>query len=172
MCIRDSLHVPAFLEGGRTTVNGVHLLNGEPVHTTPFAQDRLFGFSSSDLARWLEEKSDGAIAAASVQRISGRELDAACAAGLPLLIDRLRGLQGNAAVVVDAERQEQLNALAAAVRALQREKRFLFRSAASMVKVLADPGPPPLDPEGLAGLRRSAGDGTPLPGLVLSLIHI
>ena len=67
-----TFHVPAFLEGGRTTVNGVHLLHGEPVHTTPFAQDRLFGFSSSDLARWLEEKSDGAIAAASVLRISGR----------------------------------------------------------------------------------------------------
>jgi uncharacterized protein YgbK (DUF1537 family) len=75
-------------------------------------------------------------------------------------------------VVVDAERQEQLNALAAAVRALQREKRFLFRSAASMVKALADPGPPPLDPEGLAGLRRSAGDGTPLPGLVMVGSHV
>ena len=75
-----TFHVPAFLEGGRTTVNGVHLLRGVPVHTTPFARDRLFGFSSSDLALWLEEKSHGAIAAASVQRISGRELDAACAA--------------------------------------------------------------------------------------------
>ena len=38
-----TLHVPAFLEGGRTTVNGVHLLPGEPVHTTAFARDRLFG---------------------------------------------------------------------------------------------------------------------------------
>jgi len=150
----------------------VHLLHGEPVHTTPFAQDRLFGFSSSDLACWLEEKSDGSIAAASVQRISGRELDAACAAGLPLLIERLRGLQGNASVVVDAERQEQLTALAAAVRALQGQKRFLFRSAASMVKALADPGPPPLDPKGLAGLRRLAADGTPLPGLVMVGSHV
>ena len=167
-----TLHVPAFLEGGRTTVNGVHLLHGEPVHTTPFAQDRLFGFSHSDLACWLEEKSDGAIAAASVQRISGRELDAACGAGLPLLIDRLRSLEGNAAVVVDAEHQEQLSALAAAVRALQGEKRFLFRSAASMVKALADPGPPPLDPEGLAGLRRRAVDGAPLPGLVMVGSHV
>ena len=33
-----TLHVPAFLEGGRTTVNGVHLLHGEPVHTTAFAR--------------------------------------------------------------------------------------------------------------------------------------
>ncbi len=167
-----TLHVPAFLEGGRTTVNGVHLLHGEPVHTTPFAQDRLFGFSSSDLACWLEEKSDGTIAAASVLRMSGRELDAACGAGLPQLIDRLRCFQANVSVVVDAERQEQLTALAAAVRALQGEKRFLFRSAASMVKALADPGPPPLDAKGLVGLRRRAADGTALPGLVMVGSHV
>ena len=167
-----TLHVPAFLEGGRTTVNGVHLLHGEPVHTTPFAQDRLFGFSSSDLACWLEEKSDGTIAAASVLRMSGRELDAACGAGLPQLIDRLRCFQANVSVVVDAERQEQLNALAAAVRALQGKKRFLFRSAASMVKALADPGPPPFDPKGLAALRRRADDGTSQPGLVMVGSHV
>ena len=107
-----------------------------------------------------------------MQRISGRELDAACAAGLPLLIERLRGLQGNASVVVDAERQEQLTALAAAARALQGQKRFLFRSAASMVRALADPGPPPLDPKGLAGLRRLAADGMPLPGLVMVGSHV
>ena len=167
-----TFHVPAFLEGGRTTVNGVHLLRGVPVHTTPFARDRLFGFSSSDLALWLEEKSHGAIAAASVQRISGRELDAACAAGLPLLIQRLRSLQGNASVVVDAARPEQLTALAAAVRALQGQKRFLFRSAASMVKALADPGPPPHDAAGLAALRRSGADGRGQPGLVMVGSHV
>ena len=65
-----TLHVPAFLPGGRTTVAGVHLLDGEPVHTTAFAQDRLFGFSTSDLAAWLQEKSGGAIAAAAVAHLS------------------------------------------------------------------------------------------------------
>ena len=167
-----TFHVPAFLEGGRTTVNGVHLLHGEPVHTTPFAQDRLFGFSSSDLASWLEEKSDGTITAAMVQRISGRDLDAACGAGLLPLIHRLRRLQANASVVVDAERQEQLTALAVAVRALQGEKRFLFRSAASMVKALADPGPPPLDAAGLAQLRRRDAEQKPLTGLVMVGSHV
>jgi len=69
--------------------------------------------------------------------------------------------------VVDAERQDQLDALAAAVRALRSEKRFLFRSAASLVKALADPGPPPLDGAGLAALRRRNGDAALLPGLVV-----
>ena len=167
-----TFHVPAFLEGGRTTVNGVHLLDGQPVHTTPFAQDRLFGFSSSDLAQWLAEKSEGTMAAASVQRIALRELDAASGAGALRLIERLRRLVGNVAVVVDAERQEQLTALAAAVRVLQGEKRFLFRSAASMVKALADPGAAPLDPQGLAGLRRRHPDGSVQPGLVMVGSHV
>ena len=162
-----TFHIPAFLEGGRITRNGVHLLNGEPVHTTAFARDRIFGYSTSDLATWLEDKSGGLIRPAEVQRIHGRELDAAGGAGLPVLIDRLRSLQGNVPVVVDAERQGQLDALAAAVRALRCEKRFLFRSAASLVKALADPGPPPLDGAGLAALRCRNGDGALLPGLVV-----
>ena len=48
--VHATLHVPAFLPGGRTTVDGVHLLHGQPVHTTPFARDRSFGFSTSCLA--------------------------------------------------------------------------------------------------------------------------
>ena len=167
-----TVHSPAFLEGGRQTVEGVHYLHGQPVHTTPFAQDRLFGFSTSDLAVWLEDKSDGGIPARSVQRISTRELDAACGAGLPRLVERLRRFEGNVSVVLDAERQDQLTVFAAAVRALRGEKRFLFRSAASLVKALADPGPPPLDAAGLAALRRRDAQRRPLPGLVMVGSHV
>ena len=62
-----TLLAPAFLPGGRTTRGGVHYLHGEPVHTTDFARDRLFGFSSSDLTQWVEEKTAGAIPAASLE---------------------------------------------------------------------------------------------------------
>ncbi|MFM2122992.1 MAG: hypothetical protein RLZZ589_1429, partial [Cyanobacteriota bacterium] len=34
-----TLLAPAFLPGGRTTVDGVHRLHGQPVHTTAFAAD-------------------------------------------------------------------------------------------------------------------------------------
>ena len=43
-----TLLAPAFLPGGRTTVGGVHYLHGEPVHTTPFAADRLFGLDPAE----------------------------------------------------------------------------------------------------------------------------
>ena len=137
-----TLHVPAFLPGGRTTVNGVHLLHGDPVHTTAFAQDRLFGYSTSDLAAWLEEKSGGAIAQESVTRLGWVLLDRAAEGrrgggpeGLTELLHWLEALEGNQPVVVDATRIEQLEALGAALHQLQGRKRFLFRSAASLLNL-------------------------------------
>ena len=121
---------------------------------------------------WLEQKSAGAICAADVVKVSLDDLDQASAGGMPHLIQRLAALQGNAAVVVDAEHQSQLAALAAAVLALKGERRFLFRSAASVVKALADPGPQPLDPNGLARLRRRGPNGEELPGLVMVGSHV
>ena len=133
-----TLLVPAFLPGGRTTVDGIHLLHGQPVHTTAFARDRLFGYSTSHLPAWVEEKSGGRIPADQVRRISLSQLDAAAAdlqgadlrgadlrgakdsaADQPRVLCRwLAGLTGNPLVVVDAERPEQLAALGAAVRRL------------------------------------------------------
>ena len=178
-----TLHVPAFLPGGRTTVDGVHLLHGDPVHTTAFAQDRLFGYSTSDLAAWLEEKSGGAIAQSSVMRLDLAVLDRAAEArsggdpaGFTALLHRLEGLEGNQPVVVDATRAEQLEALGAALHQLQGRKRFLFRSAASLLNGLVDGGPSPLGPQsfdarGLAGLRRQQA-GRPQPGLVMVGSHV
>ena len=178
-----TLLVPAFLPGGRTTVDGIHLLHGEPVHTTPFAADRLFGFRSSHLPAWVEEKSGGRIPAAAVPRISLAELDAAASApaGLEALCQRLAGFSGNPVVAVDAQRSEQLEALGAALRALSapqaaarwgRPRRFLFQSAASLLNGLVPLPPQPLDPAGLAALRRRDAAGRLRPGLVLVGSHV
>ena len=188
-----TLLAPAFLPGGRTTRHGVHLLHGEPVHTTPFARDRLFGYRTSHLPAWVEEKSGGRIPAAAVQRLTLEELDRAAAAlqaasrregaadGFQDLCERLAGFEGNAWVAVDAERPRQLAALGAAVRELTapdaaerwgRPRRFLFQCAASLLNGLVELGEQPLDPAGLAGLRRRDGTGRPLPGLVLVGSHV
>ena len=107
-----TLLVPAFLEGGRTTVEGVHYLHGLPVHETPFARDRLFGYRTSFLPAWLEEKSAGRIPAAGVGRIGLADLDA----GPEVLRGRLRELAAHRWVTVDVERPRQLAALGAALR--------------------------------------------------------
>jgi uncharacterized protein YgbK (DUF1537 family) len=154
-----TLLVPAFLEGGRTTRGAVHRLHGQPVHETPFARDGLFGYTTSDLRAWVEEKSGGRVAAGSVQHLSLSDLEAPAEA----LQSRLASLSG--IVAVDAERPEHLQALAAAVR--RSSRRFLIQSAAGMVAALADLPPQPLDAAGLARLRRRG-----LPGLVVVGSHV
>ena len=189
-----SFLVPAFLPGGRTTVAGVHLLHGEPVHQSAFAQDRLFGYSTSFLPAWVAQKSGGVIPAEAVQRIDRSELEAAAAqkeggagAGFQALVGRLADLAGNPWVVVDGERPAQLAAFAAGVhqvtavvgsnaapdaKAGPRPRRFLFQSAASLITALADLPPQPRDAAGLAALRRRSPEGEPLAGLVLVGSHV
>ena len=161
-----TVHCPAFLDGGRTTVNGLHLLHGQPVHTTPFARDPLFGFSTSYLPDWLEEKSSGYINSLSVELITTSDLDYALVNGVSFLVERLRSFNHNVHVVLDALCESHLSIFASAIYDLYREKRFLFRSAASLVKALGDPGPPLLTSNQLASLRRSTTHRSS-PGLVL-----
>jgi uncharacterized protein YgbK (DUF1537 family) len=160
---------PAFLPGGRTTVDGVHLLDGQPVHTTPFARDRLFGYSTSHLPAWVEQKSGGRIPAASVPRLTGAELDAASA-----LEHRLQALPRGCVVAVDGQRIEQLQALGTAIHGLSRQgrRRFTAQCAASLINGLVPLPPQPLSAEGLAALRRRDALGQPLPGLVLVGSHV
>ncbi|WP_216920339.1 four-carbon acid sugar kinase family protein [Synechococcus sp. CCAP 1479/9] len=167
-----TLLVPAFLEGGRTTVDGVHRLHGQPVHESPFARDGLFAYGTSHLPDWVEEKSGGRIPATAVDHIGWRELDA----GGPALMGHLARLERNVCVAVDGASTQQLAALAAAVRSLiapgaGRPRRFLFQCAASLIQALASLPPQPLSPAALASLRRRGGAG-PLPGLVLVGSHV
>ena len=177
------LLVPAFLEGGRTTVAGVHLLEGRPVHETDFARDRLFGFASSYLPEWVEEKTGGRVAADRVQCLDLGLMEAAAVAweqgggpGLEALSSRLIAMGGGEFGAVDAERPAQLKALGAAVRQLTLAgppgaSPWLFQSAASVLGALAALPPQPLGASELAALRRSGPAGA-LPGLVLVGSHV
>ena len=168
-----TLLAPAFLPGGRTTRGGVHYLHGEPVHTTAFARDRLFGFRSSDLAEWVEEKTAARIAAAAVERIALADLE-----GPPeTLRARLADLHDQQVVAVDAEQPAQLDALGAAIWAVSdpasaRPRRLLLQSAASLINGLVPLPSQPLDAAGLAGLRRRDPSGAPLPVLVMVGSHV
>ena len=162
-----TFHCPAFLEGGRTTVHGIHYLYGNPVHTTPFAHDTLFGYSTSHLPTWLEEKSCGAISANKVDHLDLSVLDTSSSSLSVDLVSRLRSLKDNTSVIVDAESYDHLNCFASAVRSLSFEKRFLFRSAASLIKSLAPPSSPLYSPSGLASLRLRDKYNCPRPGFVI-----
>ena len=127
--------VPAFFEGGRFTRDSVHYLNVNgvltPVHETEFARDSVFGYRHSFLPDYVEEKTGGRIRAGQVERFTLEDVRGDVSA-------RLMALAGNRCCVVDAETQADLDRFAGQLRtAAARGKRFLFRSAASLLTALA-----------------------------------
>ena len=128
--------VPAFFEGGRITIDSIHylLVNGKPVpvHETEFAKDSVFGYKHSYLPDYVEEKTKGKIKAADVQRFLLADAHTDC-------LPRLMALKDNVCCVVDAERQSDLNAFCHQLtQAAKDGKRFLFRSAASLLTAFAE----------------------------------
>ena len=137
--------VPAFFEGGRVTRDSVHYLRSEgreiPVHETEFARDSVFGYRHSFLPDYVEEKTEGRIKASTVVRFVLADIRAG-------VYDRLMALTGNVCAVVDAETQSDLDRFTDVVRrAVAAGKRFLFRSAASLLTSLARLPPQPVAPE-------------------------
>lgn len=139
--------IPAFFEAGRYTRDSTHYLvvDGEavPVNETEFARDSVFGYSTAYLPDYVEEKTSGRIKATQVQRFLLDDVRGDCR-------DRLRNLSGNTCCVVDCETQEDLDSFAAQLQEVAAEgKRFLFRSAASLLTALANLPPQPIRPENM-----------------------
>lgn len=157
--------VPAFFEGGRVTRDSVHyLIRGGremPVHETEFAKDSVFGYAHSYLPAYVEEKTAGRIPAERVERFLLADVRGDSR-------ERLMGLHNNTCCVVDAERQADLDRFCEQVKtAAAQGKRFLFRSAASLLTSLAGLPPQPVPAEAMARYVR---DGRP--GAVIVGSHV
>ncbi|MCJ2542207.1 four-carbon acid sugar kinase family protein [Thermostichus vulcanus] len=157
--------VPAFFEGGRITRASVHYLRvGEewvPVHETEFARDSVFAYHHSYLPDYVEEKTQGRIPAAQVERFTLEQIRSGC-------LQKLLALQGNVCCVVDGETQADLDRFAKDVLAAASQgKRFLFRSAASLLTALAQLPPQPVAPEQMGQFVRSK-----QPGVVIVGSHV
>ena len=138
---------PAFFEGGRFTRDSIHYLivNGvpTPVAETEFARDSVFGYRHSYLPDYVEEKTAGRIKASEVERFTLTEVRGD-------VLPRLMALSGNRCCVVDAENQADLNHFAEQLTAAAAQgKRFLFRSAASLLTALAKLPPQPVAAEAM-----------------------
>ncbi len=157
--------IPAFFEGGRVTVHSTHYLRtGDkvvPVHETEFARDSVFGYRHSYLPKYVEEKTRGRIQADEVVRFPLEEIRTGS-------FDKLMNLTDNACCVVDAENQDDLNRFAdELLSAAEHGKRFLFRSAASLLTALAKLPPQPIPAE---RMREYVKDGHP--GVVVVGSHV
>lgn len=157
---------PAFFEGGRITADSTHylLIDGvkTPVAETEFAQDSVFGYSHSYLPDYVAEKTQGKISASEVIKFSLENIRSG------QIRQRLLKLTGNQCVVVDGESQADFDLLAQAILdTTATGKRFLFRSAASLLTSLAQLGEQPTSPEKMAHYRPTA-----KPGVVIVGSHV
>ncbi|MBD2084241.1 four-carbon acid sugar kinase family protein [Trichocoleus sp. ST-U3] len=154
--------VPAFFEGGRVTRDSVHylIIDGvpTPVHETEFARDSVFGYHHSYLPDYVEEKTKGRIPANKVERFLLADIRAGS-------LERLMNLSGNRCGVVDGEIQADLNRFAEDILAAASQgKRFLFRSAASILTALAALPPQPVAAEDMAQYVREGKPGAVIVG--------
>jgi uncharacterized protein YgbK (DUF1537 family) len=157
---------PAFFEGGRITVDQTHylLIDGvkTPVAETEFARDSVFSYSHSYLPDYVAEKTQGRITPEQVVKFSLSDIRTG------KIQSRLLQLKDNQCVVVDGECQEDFDLLAKAIlQATAQGKRFLFRSAASLLTSLAQLGEQPIAAENMARYRP-----TEQPGVVLVGSHV
>lgn len=125
------LFVPAFPDGGRTTVGGVHLVRvaGElfPAHETEYAEDPVFPFSTGVLVDYVAEKSSRPAVAAGIDTVRSGGLAEVLANAAP-----------GSVVLPDAETAADIAAIAVAVdAAIEAGGRIVVRSAAPLAAALA-----------------------------------
>ena len=132
------------------------------VAQTEFARDSVFGYSHSYLPDYVAEKTQGKILADSVVKFFLSDIRT------DRIEQRLLELNGNKCVVVDGENQSDFDLFAKAIlQATSQGKRFLFRSAASLLTSLAQLDRQPTPPEKMGRYRP-----TDRPGVILVGSHV
>ena len=135
------LVVPAFFEGGRYTINDTHYVATPAADSdtlrraseTPFARDSVFGYRTAYLPAWIEEKSGGCWKADQVMSIG---LEVIRQGGPDAVASKLQAVAGNLPVVINAAGYGDLAVVVLGLlRAEAAGKRFLYRTAASFVRL-------------------------------------
>ncbi|MFI1707696.1 four-carbon acid sugar kinase family protein [Streptomyces griseoruber] len=151
--------VPAYIEAGRLTVGSKHWMRTAdgllPVGMSEFARDATFGYSSSSLPEWVQEKTGGRVPADEVMRVT---LDDLREGGPEHTARLLSALRGGRVAVVDAVCDDDLRVLALALaEAEENGTRLLYRVGPSFVRARAgQAGRAPLTAAELRPLRSNA----------------
>jgi uncharacterized protein YgbK (DUF1537 family) len=159
---------PAFFEAGRFTVDDVHWVrqNGElfPAGLTEFAADHSFGYRSSDLKAWVEEKTGGRRKASEVLSISLADLREG---GPERVLELLKRVSDGRPVVLNAATHADFEVFVLGLLAAEEEegRRFLYRTGPSFLRARGGiTEPKVLVPEDLYRKRPKEGHGLVLVG--------
>ncbi len=137
--------VPAFPDAGRVTIGGVHYMRGDagtltPVAETEFAKDASFGFANSELALYVEEKSQGRYPANEVIVLDLNIIRAGAAANDPAIsakaiADAIESATDSTPIVADIVTENDFRALALGLEEAERRgKKLLYRVGPPFVR--------------------------------------
>jgi uncharacterized protein YgbK (DUF1537 family) len=140
--------VPAFPDAGRLTIGGVHYMRGTgdakgtlvPVSETEFAKDASFGFSTSVMADYVAEKSQGRFPADSVIVLDLNIIRAGASAQDPAIsakaiADAIEPAADSTPIVADIVTENDFRALALGLEEAERRgKKLLYRVGPPFVR--------------------------------------
>jgi uncharacterized protein YgbK (DUF1537 family) len=126
---------PYFFEGGRFTIDDVHYVkSGDmlvPAAQTPFAADASFGYKSSNLRNYIQEKAPGRFTDGQITSVSLIDIRTG---GPARVYDILRAVTKPGVVIVNAVEKSDMDVFCAGLlRARASGKKFLYRTGAAFV---------------------------------------
>ncbi len=130
---------PFFEEGGRLTIGDVHYVRQDdrlvPAGETEFARDAAFGYRSSNLREWVEEKTHGRVRVETVRSVSIEDVRLG---GPDRAAEILDDVSDGAPVIANAATYRDLEVFVLGLlRAEAVGKRFVYRTGAGFVRVRA-----------------------------------
>ena len=161
--------IPFFKEGGRFTIGDVHYVQeGDylvPAGETEFAKDKTFGYTASNLAEYVAEKTHGAFKKESVTCIS---LDELRGGNVDKIAARLENVRDFNKVIVNAVDYVDVEVFALALlKAFAAGKNFIFRTAAAFTKIIGGVKDKPL-----LGKAELVDETNPNGGLIIVGSHV
>lgn len=129
---------PFFIEGNRITKNAIHYIKFNdkyiPVGESEFAKDKTFGYKNSNLLNWCEEKTNHKYIAKNMIHINLKEIRNL---SWDTIYNKFYFCKDFNKIIIDAENYYDLKIVTICfLKAINNNKHFIIRGAASLVKLL------------------------------------
>ncbi len=162
-----TFHIPAFIEGKRLTINGSHFVDKTPISETIFARDKIFGYETSNIKNILFQKSKSQINIEHIQNLLLSDIEILNDEENNIVFKTLKNLKNNKHLIVDIENYSQLNKFSLVIKKLTKQKKFLFRTAASFISSISEKKSVPNHKTFFSNLRIRNKEKSFLPGLII-----
>ncbi|KGF92085.1 MULTISPECIES: four-carbon acid sugar kinase family protein [Prochlorococcus] len=162
-----TFHIPAFIEGKRLTINGSHFVDKTPINQTIFARDKIFGYETSNVKNLLFKKSKSQINFEDIQNLLLSDIEILNDEENNIVFKTLKNLKNNKHVIVDVENYSQLKKFSLVIKKLTKQKKFLFRTAASFISSISEKKSASQGKTFFSNLRIRNKENSFLPGLII-----